>query len=197
MDLDETIKSNRQYKRFTDKKKIDQNALSAIIDSGLKVNSTSNILSQHFIIIEEEKIKKELMPYLLKQIWALQAPVWIVVCFDPEEMQSFFKNNYEVFCLQDTSFSVQNMQLKATSLNINHYFIRSFKETEVKEALRIPDKFKIAGILILGHGKGQGEKDKVYRLDKHISFERYNLKKTDSIWPLKKTLQQKIKKKSN
>tara|TARA_Y100000310_G_scaffold338698_1_gene429157 strand:- start:4538 stop:5089 length:552 start_codon:yes stop_codon:yes gene_type:complete len=179
------LKDIKQYKKFEDKK-INPSHLSQILDSSMKVHTAGGVLSQHFIIIEKNKTKQKLKPYLLKQDWMLQAPIWVVICFEADEMQKYFKNKAELFCLQDTSSSSQNMILTANKLDINHYLVRSFKETELKETLKIPEDTKVSGILVLGKGKDQGEKYKRYNLKKHISFEEHGKEKTDKVFPLKK-----------
>lgn len=186
MDI-ESILKEKTYKRFLDKP-ISPNQLSSIIDAGMYIHGAANVISWHFLIVDEEKVKKDLLPYCYKQTWMLQAPIWILVIINTEESNKFFKERAEEFCRQDAMMAVQNIRIRAASFKIGSYFVRSFKEAEIKDGLRIPENQRIEGIMILGHPKGTGQSISRYRIDQVISFNRLGTRKVDSLFPLKKSV---------
>ncbi|GEM_PF-2863113 len=186
MDIDQVLKE-KTYKRFLDKP-IQPNQLSSIIDAGMHVHGAGNIISWHFLIIDSEKVKKDLLPYCYNQRWMLQAPVWVMVLVSTEESNKFFKEKAESFGKQDAMMAIQNMRLKAASFKVGSYLIRSFKEPEIKDVLRIPEDLILEGIIVLGHPKGIGQSISRYRTDQVISFNRFGARKIDSLFPLKKSI---------
>tara|TARA_Y100000310_G_C20470290_1_gene709670 strand:- start:314 stop:913 length:600 start_codon:yes stop_codon:yes gene_type:complete len=192
MNLDDVLK-DKTYKRFSDKK-IPPLKLSSILKSGLYVHSASEVKSWKFIIIDDDKVKESLMPSLYKQTWMLSSNAWIIICSDLSELKKFFKTDIEKYALQDALFAIQNIRVKASSLGINSYFVRSFKEPEIKDVLRIPDDLIIQGVITLGYGKGNGQKLPASKIERHVSFNQFKKSKTDSTFPLKPKIKESIKK---
>ncbi len=104
------------------------------------------------------------------QIWAKNSG--LILIFATNIIDDDF--NPKIFL--DIGFSGQNAMLKATELNLETHPIGGWDEELVKQAISIPDKSKVAFLLVVGHKANSSETPKERTRDKvedHFSLEKW------------------------
>jgi len=102
-----------------------------------------------------------------------QAPALIVGCGDQRASPDWH--------VVDTAIAMQNMVLTATGEGLGTCWIGSFDEDQIKEMLRVPERFRIIALLAVGYprkrldliGKILHFIRRRKRLKKIVSFEEY------------------------
>jgi nitroreductase len=84
-----------------------------------------------------------------------EAPVLIVVVYDPSKkgLGDFFNQKYGA--VQAVSACVQNMMLAAAEYGLGTLFFTWFDPQKMQAALNIPDHLEIAAIIPIGKPKGE------------------------------------------
>ena len=88
----------------------------------------------------------------LGQIHIMEAPVVIAVCANiPRSEKRYGSRGRELYCIQDSAASIENMLLTAVSLGLGAAWVGAFKERPVKDILKIPDDVHLLAIIPVGH----------------------------------------------
>jgi len=104
-----------------------------------------------FVVVRDEKTKKELSDVALRQEHIEDAPVLIVVCADPEKSEDRYgERGRNLYCIQDTAAAIENMLLTANSLGLGTCWNGAFDEERARTILNIPNRLKPVAILTIG-----------------------------------------------
>jgi nitroreductase len=172
MELKEVVKSRRSCRAF-EPDPIPDDQLTAIIEAGQWAPSPMNALPWEYIIITDAEVKSQIkkVSEAAKQAvldgggpgfaakydmnFLEEAPVLIVLVFDPAKkgLGDFFNQKHGA--LQAASACVQNMMLAAAEYGLGSLFFTWFDPKEMQAALNIPDTLEIAAVIPLGKPKGE------------------------------------------
>lgn len=145
MDVFEAIQKRRSIRDYKPTP-IPEEKLMKILEAGRLAPSASNIQPWHFIVVRDQERRKK----LAKARWAkflAKSPVVIVGCGDQRASPRWF--------MVDVAIAMQNMVLTATSEGLGTGWVGSFDENEVRELLKIPEKYRVVALLALGYPKGK------------------------------------------
>jgi nitroreductase len=150
MEVFECIKTRRSVRSY-EKKDVPNELIGQIIFAGIQAPSAGNMQPWEFIVVKDEKTKKELSFAALRQNHVEEAPVVIVVCANPEKSgDRYGDRGRNLYCIQDTAAAIENMLLTANSLGLGTCWIGAFDEGKIKTILNIPERIKAVAIITLG-----------------------------------------------
>lgn len=135
-----TRRSIRSYER----REVPGEVLTQILEAGRQASSATNRQPIHFIVVKDNEPKKD-FSFLQFNGFIKDAPLVIVGCAD---VHSLLTGKWAIV---DTAISMQNMVIAAWTLGVGSCWIGAFNEEKVKEALKIPEKWKIVALLTLGY----------------------------------------------
>lgn len=159
----ETIKERRSIFRFKDED-VDQDSIDAILEAGRWAPSFANLQPWKFVVVQDDDIKEKLYE-IAGQITLFregveEAPVIFAVAVDEEDDPDHY--------IEAGAVATQNMALAAKSLGLSSYWIGLFNiengrgtaEKKAKEALEIPDNYRLISLLPVGKSdqKKHGER---------------------------------------
>lgn len=156
MPIEECIFGRRTIRQYTDKS-IPQDVLDKILEAGLYAPSACNFQAWKIIVVNEEKIKKDVIALYGKKS---RGGVSII-----EACRQFlvmtYRNDLDVSgrivgdYIQSAAAAIQNMLLMAYSYGIGCCWICDLpKVKEVRHVLNIPDNYDVIAFVSLGYPKG-------------------------------------------
>ncbi|MGB9722048.1 MAG: nitroreductase family protein [bacterium] len=163
MDVFEAIKWRRSVRRFSPQK-IEREKLLKILEAGRLAPSSSNRQAWHFVIVDDQDLIKQIPEKVVtgtKGIvsWIKDAPLVIVGCYTKAithlVAQIYNRENH----LIDISIAMTHMVLEATELGIGTCYVGWFNERHLKKVLKIPDRYRIAMLVIMGYPEEQSTPD--------------------------------------
>jgi nitroreductase len=171
MDVFEAVQKRHSIRAY-DSTAIPDEKLKKILEAARLAPSAGNVQPWHFIVVTDVE-KREKLARARFAGFLSQASVVIVGCGDQKSSPDWHA--------VDVAIAMQNMVLTATSEGLGTCWIGSFNEDQIKEMLRIPEKFKVIALLAVGYprkrldimGKILHFIRRRKRLKKIVSFEEY------------------------
>jgi len=142
MSVIEVISSRRSIRKY-ENKQIPKQVLDQILEAGRQSPSAMNKQPYRFVVVTKPELKKDMKSVFSRFLDS--APVVIVGCAN---VNARITGKWAVI---DTTIALQNMVLAAWSLGVGSCWIGSFNEQKTKKALKVPDDWKIVGLLTLGY----------------------------------------------
>ena len=151
METFDCIKSRKSVRKY-DKKDVPNEIIGQIIFAGTQAPSAGNMQPWVFIVVKDEKIKKELSVAALRQDYVSKAPVVIVVAADTEKSgDKYGERGKKLYSIQDTAAAIENMLLIAHDLGLGACWVSAFEEEKVKGILSMPDRLRPVALLTIGY----------------------------------------------
>jgi|TARA_B100001750_G_C15522608_1_gene613545 nitroreductase len=153
--------------------KISSQMIKDIIDASMWAPSSRNAQPWRIIGVENGTENFNKIIFALStgnQIWAKNAGLILVFA------SNIIDDDFNPKIFLDIGFSGQNAMLRATELNLETHPIGGWDEELVKHAISIPDKSKVAFLLVVGHKANSSEMPKERTRDKmedHFSLEKW------------------------
>ena len=141
----------RQSVRMYEKKDVPNELIGQMLIAAVKAPSAGNVQPWEFIVVKDNKIKKELSLASLKQKHIEDASTVIVVCANLEKSADKYGDRGKtLYCIQDTAAAIENMLLVATSLELGTCWVGAFEEGKVKSILNIPERLRPMALITVG-----------------------------------------------
>ena len=167
MEFMDVVKARRSCRAF-EPDPVPQDQLTAIMEAGQWAPSPMNALPWEYIIVTDDAVKtkiKEVSEAAKQAVldgggpgfaakydmgFLEQAPVVVVVVFDPAKkgLGDFFNQKHGA--LQAASACVQNMMLAAAEYGLGTLWFTWFDPKQMQAALDIPENLEIAAVIPLG-----------------------------------------------
>ena len=164
MSLVDVILSRRSIRKYDDKD-IPKDVLDKILEAGRQSPSAANRQPYQFVVVTDSEIKKELSG--LVSGFLKNAPVVLVGCANTKALLT------GKWAVIDTTIALENMVLAAWSLGVGSCWIGAFNEQKVKNALQIPEKWKVVALISLGYPAENPESRKKKEKSKLFTFNRF------------------------
>jgi nitroreductase len=168
MDVSQAIRGRRSIRRF-ESRDIPDDKLTEVLEAGRWAPSASNFQPWRFIVVRDEKVRKELARVSSYGKFMAQAPVVIAVMVDPS------RSNHPV---EDGAAATQNMLLAAHSLGLGSCWIGSFDsiwEDQAKKVLGIPGDNRLLSLIAMGYPAEKGTSSRKPLRDM-VCYDRYTWK---------------------
>lgn len=179
LDLLEVIRSRRTIRKFSPKF-VEWGKISQVLEAGRHAPSSGNLQDWKFIVVIEEELKMQLAEASLQQYFMLQAPIFIVVCSEPEKIIRYYGARGEkLYSVQNNAACIQNMLLAAHSLGLGTCWIGAFDEDEVRRILSITAEARPQAIICLGYPGESPKQPPKYPLEALVYFNSWKNKIRD------------------
>ncbi len=150
MEVFECILSRHSIRSY-EKRDVPNELIGKIIEAGIHAPSAGNLQPWEFIVVKDERLKKELALAALRQKHVEDASVIIVVCADQEKSgEKYGERGKNLYCIQDTAAAIENMLLVANSLGLGSCWVGAFEEDRVRELLHIPSRLRPVALITIG-----------------------------------------------
>ncbi|MFX1453913.1 MAG: nitroreductase family protein [Promethearchaeota archaeon] len=148
MDFYEVVKSRRSYRVF----KVDipeEEKVERILNAARLAPTWANMQGVHYIVVKEPENVKAVWRAISQGQKFAQAPMFIIAII--KEKGSGMNMNGEKYYGVDVGICLEHLILAATAEGLGSCWIGWFNEGKVREALSIPDDYKVIGITPLGY----------------------------------------------
>lgn len=158
MKFDQILNTRRSVRSF-DSRPVSENDILSIIEAARLAPSACNSQTWRFITVTRreiiQKICYEAMRPVVPNKWLVQAPLLIIGCSQLDIIANRMGGRitgieyYQI----DLGIAMEHMVLKATELGLGTCWIGWFKESRLKEILKIPKRIKVSALLAVGYPK--------------------------------------------
>lgn len=159
MDIFKAIKERRSIRHFQDKE-LDKDALNKIIEAANWAPSASNIQGWRFIIIDEPKLKNQLVKLGVARV-INDAPLGILILYDNRSINLEYMDH-----IQSASAAIENMLLVAYALGIGSCWVcRLPFKRRMRKIFKFPWYYDPIAYIALGYPK-----DEVRQVERKYKF---------------------------
>lgn len=162
------INSRRSVRNFT-AEPVDKNLIAKIIDVATRAPSACNIQGWHFIAVDDEKIKQELVDRG-GSIIIKNAPTGILVLYDNRTKDTEY-NDY----IQSAAAAIENLILAATYYELGSCWLCHLPtKRQLRKIFSIPSYFDPIAYILLGHKqKEPAEVPRKYKTEDLVSYNKF------------------------
>ena len=153
MNILDIIKNRRSVREFKDQA-IPESAIDALIEALRWAPSAGNLQSRQFCFVFNEALRNKLAQTGLRHDYVsfiARAPLVVVGCADLRIATRYKERGTDLYCIQDTAASVQNLMLAAQDQGLGTCWVGAFKEEEVKKILEMPDYLRPVVLVPVGY----------------------------------------------
>ena len=111
--------------------------------------SACNYQPWHFVLVEDEQMRRDLAHAAKDQTFIAEAPVVIVACGFPDRAGKIGGRGDTAEI--DVSIALDHLTLAAVEAGLGTCWIGAFSETEVKALLTVPENVKVVALTPLGY----------------------------------------------
>lgn len=149
---------------------IPQKSLQQLLEAARWAPTASNNQSWKIVVVTKKDLREELAVASHGQSFVAQAPVVLVgVALDPERIMSCEVPTYAV----DLAIVLDHITLAAVEEGLGSCWIGAFSQSRVKEILKIPEPYKVVGVLPVGYPQDPSTGKKRKDLEELISYESF------------------------
>ncbi|MCX7778759.1 MAG: nitroreductase family protein [Patescibacteria group bacterium] len=154
IDFWQTIKKRHSVRSFDSKKDVADKDLQKIIEAAKMAPSAGGIYPTDFIVVRDQKTKKQIAKAALGQYFISEAPLVIVVAVDVEKTASRYgERGRNLYVIQDSAAATENLILAATALGLGTCWVGAFDENEIAKILQLKQSFRPLAIIPVGYEK--------------------------------------------
>ena len=153
MSILDIIKNRRSVREFKDQE-IPESEIDVLIEALRWAPSAGNLQSRKFYFVLNEAVRNKLAQTGLRHDYVsfiARAPLVVVACADLRIASRYAERGINLYCIQDTAASVQNLLLAAHDLGLGTCWVGAFNEDLVKEILDMPDYLRPVVIVPVGY----------------------------------------------
>ena len=161
MSVEEIINNRRSVRKFkTDPITAEQ--VDRLLNAAQIAPSAGNQQPLEVIVVTEDKDR--LIEATGRQKFIVDAPVvFIILSNNKDTVNRYKRRGADLYHMQDTAASVQNVLLLAKSFGLDTCWIGAFDESMIKSLFNIPEGVRPVAIIPIGYGdvdpEGPGRKD--------------------------------------
>ena len=147
MDVLNAMKSRKSVRNFLDKP-IEKDELTAILNAARLAPSASNRQEWRFVVVFDEKTRKQLAEAANEQAFVGEAPLVIAACAETDgHVMSCGQPCYPI----DVAIALDHLTLAAVEAGLGTCWIGAFDENKVKKILGIPDRIRVVALMPVGY----------------------------------------------
>ncbi len=171
MEFYDVVKNRRSYRMYKpdipEAEKVER-----VLNSARLAPTWANMQGVHYIVVKEPENVKAVMNAIGQAPKFSQAPMFIVGIIS--EKGSGRNLNGQKYYGVDFGICFEHLLLAATAEGLASCWIGWFNEDKVKQALNIPDDYKVMGLTPLGYYlKPKSEITERKPLDKIVHYEKF------------------------
>jgi len=140
MEVSEAIRARRSVRSYTSEP-VPSDVLVKLLEAARLAPSAMSFQPWRFILVKSQEKKEKIARGSVWARFVSKAPIVIVACGDTRSK----------FYVHDTCIALEHLVLTATGEGLGTCWIGSFNEKELKEMLKIPDRFKVIALVSVGY----------------------------------------------
>ena len=173
------VEKRYSVRKYITIKSVDRKLIKQCTETARLAPSAENVQPLRLLVVDDKNTLKKLKLNAFNGIysytkWANTAPVIIVILARPDLFADKIGAKIQDinYYALDIGIAVEHFVLQATELNLGTCWIGWFNKKGVRKSLKIPNKFKIMGLLTLGYFEYNEKINKKKRksLDKILYF---------------------------
>ncbi len=173
MDVEKAVKERRSVRSFKTEK-IPEKDLKKILNAARWAPSAGNCQPLELVVIKEQENRNRLAKAAFNQSFIAEAPVSVAVCANlPRTEKRYGDRGTDLYVIQDTAASVQNMHLMAYALGYSTCWIGAFDDEKVAEVVETPDEVRPLSIVPIGKPDEDPSPPERRSLDEIVHEENY------------------------
>ncbi|MBT9138354.1 MAG: 5,6-dimethylbenzimidazole synthase [Syntrophomonadaceae bacterium] len=149
MDVQKAIRARRSIRKYSPRE-ISEYKLTKVLEAMRLAPSAKNLQPWRFIIINNEEIKRKLIPACRGQAFIAEAPIIVAGCALLNEAwggMGGYMSSYPI----DLAIAIDHLTLIATEEGLGTCWIGAFDEGEVKKILKVPEGVRVVALTPLGY----------------------------------------------
>lgn len=151
MDILDIIKNRRSIRRFKSRE-IEEEKIEKLLEAVKWAPSAGNLQARDIILVRDKYTKEKIAEAALSQDFISEAPLVFVFCANKEKSRRRYGHRgEELYCIQDTTASIENLILEAYSLDLGTCWVGAFDEEELRKMLGIPQNVRPIAIIPVGY----------------------------------------------
>ena len=151
MEFSEVIAKRRSVRHFNAKLDVSEEDVRCLLEAAVVAPTAGNIQPWRFTVVRSIEARERLAE-ALRQRWATNAPVVIVVSVDPRPCSARYGDRGErLYAIQDTSAAVQNILMAAVDRGLASCWIGAFNSEAVRDAIGQNAPIEPVAILPVGY----------------------------------------------
>lgn len=151
MEFSEVLAKRRSVRHFNPKLDVSEEDIRALLEAAVVAPTAGNIQPWRFTVVRSIEARDRLAE-ALRQRWATNAPVVIVVSVDPRPCSARYGDRGErLYAVQDTSAAVQNILMAAVDRGLASCWIGAFNTEAVRDAIGMSAPIEPVAILPVGY----------------------------------------------
>lgn len=162
----EAIKKRKSVRRYLDKK-IPEDILKEIMEAARLAPSASNRQPWKLVVVQDKKLRQQLMQASRNQSFVGEASVVIAGC--ATNINHIMPNGVHSYPV-DLAIALDHISLQAVELGLGTCWIGAFNQEKVKEILHITDDVTVVCLMTLGYPAGDGFKSSRKPLDEIVCY---------------------------
>lgn len=165
----DVIKDRYSVRSFQDKP-VESEKVEQLLEAARLAPSARNLQVCHFVVLEDEKRRKQLTDICKGQQFVSQAPITIAVCAANREytMTCGHKAN-----LIDAAIAGEHIALQAVALGLGSCWIGAFYQNKMAELIDLPDDYEVVALLPIGYPATSKQPRKLKSLDEVSSYNKF------------------------
>ncbi|RLF26609.1 MAG: nitroreductase [Thermoplasmata archaeon] len=164
MDVYEAIMERRSIRAYSDKE-VEEEKLLKLLQAAQHAPSAKNMQEWRFIVVTDEKTRKELAVACRNQWFIAEAPLVIAGVSDPGFRW------YQV----DMGIALEHIALQAVELGLGTCWIGAFDEEKVSGLLNVPEDLETVALLTVGYPQEEPRRTSRKPLDEIVCYNSYTL----------------------
>lgn len=161
--MHQIFQKRRSVRSFL-KKSVEEEKIKEILEAADSAPSAGNLKAREVMVVQDEKIKKELAKAGLYQFFIAEAPLILVFLALPEQSAAKYgQRGRDLYAIQDATIAAAFACLQAAESGLASCWIGGFDEERVKKLLKIPEDRRPVCLLPVGY-EAKGLKARIVRL---------------------------------
>jgi nitroreductase len=168
MNLYETIKKRYSCRSYSSKP-IEAEKLDRILEAARLAPSAKNLQDWRFVVVTDEKKRKEVAAAANEQMFIATAPAIIVGCSNGDYvMRCGLKINSI-----DVAIAMEHIALAATAEGLATCWIGSFYPEKIRKVLDIPENIEIIELMPIGYPEDKETRRPRENIEKIVCYEKW------------------------
>ena len=166
--LKDTIVGRRSIRRYR-QEKVPREKISELFSIASFAPSSCNLQAWHFIVVDEEQLKKRLVEKGKVNRQVLSVPTIIVAVYNRNVTREHYAN------YQSLAAAIQNFMLLSYEEGLGTLWVCNFRdEGGIRKVLGIPDTHRVLAIIEVGYPKEDPKPPKRRPVESFVSFNRFS-----------------------
>ena len=173
VDVLEAIKERRSVREYTDQT-VSEDDIKKLIDAAQSAPTAGNTQLLELVVVKDAEIKRRLAEAAFNQSFIQKAPIVIIVCADVSRSRKGYGGRGEnLYSIQDTAASTQNILLIAHSLGLATCWVGAFHDKNTAKAVNAPKNVKPFAIIPVGYPAGMPSASKKRPVNEIVHYETF------------------------